>query len=106
MSVLKKIVLNNSGTFKISLKSEMMNFPRDAIKIDFPFLSETCPDIVIPPLPPSAQSPCFIFTYFYYKAEISETLGKVSVSTTFDQSRPVSVSTTFKFISLDNPDIS
>ena len=35
------------------------------------------------------------------QAEISETLGKVLVSTTFDQSRPVSRLTTFTFVSLE-----
>ena len=33
--------------------------------------------------------------------EISETLEKVSVSTTFAQSRPVSVSTPFEFLGLE-----
>ena len=35
-------------------------------------------------------------------AEINKTLGKVLVSTTLYQSRPVSVSTTFKFFSLED----
>ena len=49
--------------------------------------------------------PFLVFiTYIYYiqyLEEISETLRKVSVLITFDQSRPVSVSTTFKFLSLE-----
>ena len=36
-----------------------------------------------------------------YGPEISETLKKVSVSTTFDESQPVSVSTTIKFYDLE-----
>ena len=37
----------------------------------------------------------------WLEAEISETLKKVSVSTTFTQSRPVSVSTPFEFLGLE-----
>ena len=43
----------------------------------------------------------FVHTSIRYVAEISETLDEVSVSTTFVQSRLVSVSTTTEFPSLD-----
>ena len=43
----------------------------------------------------------FLFGCISAEAEISEILEKVSVSTTFDQSRPVSVSTTIKLYGLE-----